>query len=237
MGVSFAIPMDVAMNVAQQIRTTGKVSRGQIGVAVQELDLEKAKELGLNDARGALVNDVRLGSPAEKAGIQPGDVIRAVDGLPIDDSSDLPPVIGAMTPGSIAKLTILRGGRTIELNVTLSRLDEGLVAATLQHTPDRDRPGVGKGNSLGLIGQDLAADERRELGLRSGEGVAIARVEGRAARDSGIRQGDIILRVGTTPVGSAADLDRELRVVGEGRSVMLLVRRGSTNQFLVVPKG
>ncbi|MFZ5638419.1 MAG: DegQ family serine endoprotease [Pseudomonadota bacterium] len=235
MGVSFAIPMDVAMNVAQQIRTTGKVSRGQIGVVVGAVDSDTAKGFGLPDTRGALVSDVRAGSPAEKAGIEPGDVIRAVDGIAIDDSSDLPPVVGAMAPGSTAKLTILRGGKTLERNVTLSRLDEEQVAgAPRRGAPDRDEPATGKGNALGLIGQDIAPDERRELGLRSGEGVVIARIEGRAARSAGLRPGDIVLRVGTQPIPNAAALDRALARVGDDQTVMLLVRRGNATQFLAV---
>jgi serine protease Do len=234
MGVSFAIPMDVAMNVAGQIRSTGRVERGQIGVVVGAVTSDSAKGFGLPDTRGALVSDVRPGSPAEKAGIEPGDVIRAVNGTPIEDSSDLPPVIGAMAPGTTAKLSILRGGKAIERNVTLSRLDESAQAAGPRRGPAPEAPATGKGNALGLIGQDLAADERRELGLRPGEGVSIARVEGRAARVAGLRPGDIVLRVGTTPVGSAAALDRELARVEKGRTVMLLVRRGGATQFLAV---
>jgi serine protease Do len=234
MGVSFAIPMDVAMNVAGQIRSTGRVERGQIGVVVGTVTSDTAKGFGLPDTRGALVSDVRPGSPAEKAGIEPGDVIRAVNGTVIEDSSDLPPVIGAMAPGTTAKLRILRDGKSLERNVVLSRLDESAQAAGPRRGPAPEAPATGKGNALGLIGQDLAADERRELGLRAGEGVIIARVEGRAARAAGLRPGDIVLRVGTTPVGNAATLDRQLARVEPGRTVMLLVRRGGATQFLAV---
>jgi serine protease Do len=234
MGVSFAIPMDVAMNVAQQIRTTGKVSRGQIGVVVGAVTSEAVEGFGLPDTRGALVSDVRAGSPAEKAGIEPGDVIRAVDGTPIDDSSDLPPVIGAMAPGATAKLSILRGGKTLERTVTLTRLDETEVASGPQRTTPREPAAQGKRNALGLVGEDIAADARRELGLRPGEGVVIARVEGKSARSAGLRQGDIVLRVGTTPVGNVAAFDRELAKVRGDQTVMLLVRRGGATQFLAV---
>jgi serine protease Do len=234
MGVSFAIPMDVAMNVAGQIRSTGRVERAQLGVEVRGLTSEMVDGFGLPNSSGALVTVVRPGSPAEKAGLEPGDVIRAVNGTPIEDSSDLPPVIGAMAPGTTAKLSILRGGKAIERNVTLSRLDENAQAAGPRRGPAPEAPATGKGNALGLIGQDLAADERRELGLRPGEGVSIARVEGRAARAAGLRPGDIVLRVGTTPIGSASALDRELARVENGRTVMLLVRRGGATQFLAV---
>ncbi len=111
MGVSFAIPIDVAMNAVQQLKATGRVSRGQIGVQVQQIDSEQARGLALPDTRGALVADVLAGSPAEKAGIQRMDVIRAIDGVAINQSSDLPPIIGGMAPGTRAKLSVLREGK------------------------------------------------------------------------------------------------------------------------------
>ncbi len=234
MGVSFAIPMDVAMNVAQQIRTTGKVSRGQIGVVVGAINADAARGFKLPDTRGALVNDVRRGGPADKAGLQPGDVIRAVDGRPIEDSSDLPPMIGSMAPGSTAKLSIYRDGKPIEREVTLTKLDDAQVAAGPSQPLPRPAAATGKGNALGVIGQDLAGDDRRDLGLRSGEGVQIARIDGKAARSAGLRPGDIILRVGTTPVGSASALDRALAGVGGDDTVMLLVRRGGATQYVPV---
>ena len=234
MGVSFAIPMDVAMNVAQQLKSTGKVSRGQIGVSVGAVTSDMVKGFNLPDTRGALVNDVRAGSPAEKAGIEPGDVIRSVDGMPIDDSSDLPPVIGAMAPGATAKLSLLRNGKPLERLVTLTQLDESAVAGAPQRGTPRDRSAGAAGNALGLVGQDLGADERGQMGLKAGEGVAVARIDGKAVRSAGVRPGDIILRVGTTPVGSAAALDRELGKVRAGQTVMLLVRRGGATQFIAV---
>ena len=234
MGVSFAIPMDVAMNVAQQLRTSGKVSRGQIGVVVGAINADAAKGFRLPDTRGALVNGVRPGGPADKAGLQPGDVIRSVDGVAIEDSSDLPPVIGGMAPGSTAKLSIIRDGKTIERSVTLTKLDEDRVAGGPERPEPKPAAATGKGNALGLIGQDLGGDERRDLGLRAGEGVAIARIEGKAARSAGLRPGDIVLRVGTTPVGSASALDRELARVDDADTVMLLVRRGGATQFVPI---
>ncbi len=237
MGVSFAIPMDVAMNVTRQIKTTGKVSRGQIGVVVGAVTSDAVKGFNLPDTRGALVSDVRAGSPADKAGIEPGDVIRAVDGTPIDDSSDLPPVIGAMAPGATAKLSLLRNGKPLERNVTLTQLDESAVATAPQRGAPRERQTGGAGNALGLIGQDLDTGERSQLGLKAGEGVAIARVDGKAVLSAGVRPGDIILRVGTTPVGSAAALDRELGKVRAGQTIMLLVRRGGATQFVAVTPG
>ena len=232
MGVSFAIPIDVAMNVVEQIKTTGEVRRGQVGVQVQGIDSERAAGLGLPDTRGALVVDVVAGGPAEKAGLEPGDVIRAVDGVAINQSSDLPPLIGAKAPGTRVRLKVFREGREHDIDVTLTRLDESVVAGA--PSPGRP-PAAASSNPLGLVGQDLNATQRRQMGLESGEGVGIARVEGLAARSAGLAPGDVILRVGRTPVGSAAALDRELRAVKPGQTVMLLVRgRAGGTQFIAV---
>ena len=237
MGVSFAIPMDVALNVSDQLKAHGKVTRGQIGVVVGAVSTETAKGFSLPDTRGALVNDVRDGSPAEKAGLQPGDVIRSVDGTPIEDSSDLPPVIGAMAPGSSVKLGILREGKPIERTVTLAKLDESDAKGAEPSGPAPEKhDAAGAGNRLGLIGEDLDQDDRRTLGLKPGEGVGVARVDGKAVRRAGLAPGDVILRVGTTPVGSVGALDRELGKTRGDQTVMLLVRRGGATQFVpVVP--
>jgi serine protease Do len=230
MGVSFAIPIDTAMGAVQQLKATGKVSRGQIGVQVQQIDYEKAKGLGLQDTRGALVAAIVDGSPAQKAGIEVGDVIRSFNGIPINDSSDLPPLVGAMAPGSRAKLTVLRGDKTLDYDVVLSQLNESIAA----EMPDQPAPAADASNPLGLVGQPLDGDDRRQLGLKPNEGVGIARIEGLAARNAGLQPGDVVLRVGNATVGTPAALDRELDKVKAGQTVMLLVRRGGATQFVAV---
>ena len=230
MGVSFAIPIDTAMGAVQQLKATGKVSRGQIGVQVQQIDYEKAKGLGLEDTRGALVAAIVDGSPAQKAGLEVGDVIRSFNGIAINDSSDLPPMVGAMAPGSRAALTVQRGDRTLNVDVVLSQLDERIAA----DVPDQSAPAADAANPLGLVGQPLDGDDRRQLGLKPGEGVGIARVEGLAARNSGLQPGDVVLRVGNVTVGSPSALDRELGKAKAGQTVMLLVRRGGATQFVAV---
>ncbi len=236
MGVSFSIPMDVAMNVVDQLKRTGKVSRGQIGVVVGPVSSDAAKGFSLPDTRGALVSQVLEDGPADKAGLEPGDVIRAVDGVVLQESSDLPPLIGGKAPGSSVKLQVLRDGKTFERTLQLSQLSEtGLAANDDDGAAPDAKPSVGKGNPLGVIGQDLTADDRKQMGLRPGEGVGVARVDAGPARQIGLRQGDVILRVGTAPVGNAAALDRELAKARKGQTVMLLVRRGNQNQFVAVP--
>lgn len=233
MGVSFAIPIDVVMNVADQLKATGQVRRGQMGVQVQEIRSETAQGLGLPDTRGALVAEVVAGGAADKAGIERGDVIREVDGVVINQSSDLPPMIGAKAPGSKVRVKVWREGRSRDFSMTLDELDEGVAAAGSR--PAGAQAGAQQANPLGIVGSELGAEQRRQLGLKADEGVAVSRVEGLAARGAGIQPGDVILQVGRVNVASPAALDRELAKARPGDTVMLLVRgrRGGT-QFIAV---
>ncbi len=240
MGVSFAIPIDVAMNVVGQLKATGTVQRGQLGVQFQanNISSDQARGLGLPDTLGALVNEVVPGSPAEKAGIEPGDVIRSADGVAIRQPGDLPPIVGNKVPGTKVRIGVFREGRERTLDVTLSALlDEDAVAGAAPRAPGGSGTPAptGSANALGVIGQDLDAGLRRQLGLGDGEGVGIARVDGDAAAEAGIRPGDVILQVGRNKVGSVAALDRELRGVKAGQTVMLLVRsRAGGSRFVAV---
>ncbi|WP_254200514.1 DegQ family serine endoprotease [Lysobacter sp. MMG2] len=233
MGVSFAIPIDVAMSAAEQLRSTGKVSRGQLGVQVQQLTAELAKSAGLPDGNGALIAEVLPGSPAEKAGIERGDVIRSVDGRTINDSADLPPIIGSMAPGTKTKVTVFRDGRSVEKTVTVNELDDLAGGSAPRPASDSAPSRPSNGNALGVIGQDLSANDRQRMGLRTGEGVLI-RNPGDSGAEAGLRPGDVVLQVGRTSVGSASALDRELASVKSGDTVMLLVRRQGSTQFIAV---
>jgi serine protease Do len=235
MGVSFAIPIDLAMSAAEQLRSTGKVSRGLLGVVVQAIDAEAARGFDLPDTRGALVNEVNSGSAADKAGVKFGDVIRAVDGQPINVSSDLPPIIGAKAPGTSVRLTILRDGKTRDLDVVLGALDgDATTARTPTGAPKAGPSEPAGSNPLGLVVQSPSDVQRQRLGLEAGEGVVIAGIEGDAAREAGLRPGDVVLSVGRARVGSPADLDRRLAGVKPGDTVMLLLRRGNGTQFVAV---
>ncbi len=227
MGVSFAIPIDVAANVAEQIKDTGSVRRGQVGVIVELLTSEKAAAVGLSDTRGALVNNVHPGSPAEKAGIEPLDVILSVDGIRINTSSDLPPLIGNKAPGSRVKISVFREGRARDVDVTLSELSDGVAVRPGSARGTGSSPPQSSNNPLDLTGRDLDTVQRRQLGLADNEGVLVASVGRGAAARAGIVSGDVILRVGRTQVGSAAALNEALQAVGPGDTVMLLVRGAS----------
>nr|MBO2467190.1 peptidase S1 [Xanthomonadaceae bacterium] len=237
MGVSFAIPIDLAMSAAEQIKKTGHVRRGMLGVVVQPVDASKAKALGLDASRGALVNSVEPGSAAEKAGIEVGDVIVSVNGEPVMRSENLPPMIGMLPPGTRAKIGVIRDGRQRELTAVLGELPADAQRAA---SAGDERGGAAPGASapaarIGLAVADLDPQVRRQLGLGAREGVQITRVTGAEARQAGLRPGMVILRVGRTPVGSVAELERELRGYAAGDAVMLLVRaQDGTSQFVAL---
>ncbi|MEO8367277.1 MAG: DegQ family serine endoprotease [Pseudoxanthomonas sp.] len=240
MGISFAIPIDLAMSAVEQLKRTGKVSRGQLGVQVNEVTSDAAKGFGLPDTRGALVNDVLAGSSAEKAGLEAGDVIRSVNGTEIATSSDLPPRIGSMAPGTKVTLGILRDGKPREVTATLSTLEEdaGTVAdAAAQGDASPAAPARAESAVLGISVADLDATARKQLGLKPGEGIRITRVDGQSASES-LQPGIVILQVARKPVGSVAEFNQALRGVKAGQVVMLLVRspRGGS-AFVAVTAG
>ncbi|ADV27828.1 protease Do [Pseudoxanthomonas suwonensis 11-1] len=234
MGVSFAIPIDLAMNAAEQIKKTGKVSRGMLGVVVQEIDAARAKALGLSSSTGALVNSVEPDSAAAKGGVEIGDVILSVNGQAVNRSSDLPPMIGMLQPGSKARLEVMRDGRKRELGVTL-----GEAPGDARATPRPAAQAAVPAGRIGLRVSDLDAATRRQLGLGANEGVRITGVDSAEAREAGLAPGMVILRVGRTPVGSVAALERELRSAADGDAVMLLVRApsGATSFVALTVRG
>ena len=161
MGISFAIPIDVAMKVKDQLQKYGKVSRGRLGVSIQGLDADLAQNFGLDKPNGALVANVESGSPAEKAGLQPGDVVLGVNGQKVDNSADLPRIIGDQKPGSVVRLSIWRDRKARELNVTLGeQVGEKIAAAA-----GAEKRNDGASSKLGLTGRALTAQEATRLGV------------------------------------------------------------------------
>jgi len=238
MGISFAIPVDLAMSAAEQIKKNGHVSRGQLGVVVGPIDALQAQGLKLPDSRGALVNQLPPDSPAARAGIEVGDVIRSVNGNEISVASDLPPMIGLMPPGTKVKLGLLRDGKPKEVTVTLTTLGTDVRAATAASAGSDDaQAGPASAALLGVQIADLSAAERQQLGLGAGEGVRITQVTGASAREARLSPGLVILRVGRTPVGSVAALNRELTSYRKGDVVMLLVTSGQNTSYIAVKAG
>ncbi len=230
-GVSFAIPAELAAGVAAQLRETGGVERGALGVVVQEIDRDAARALGLERPAGALVSEVVPGSAAEEAGLQPGDVLLAFNGRPIVRSSDLPPAVGALRPGTEAEVRILREGEERDIGVTLRSLSEASGEAPARRAPAAE---PARGDALGIAVVDLTATQRRSAGVAEGEGVLVREVTGAAARRAGLAPGDVILRVGQRPVGDVDAFKDALDGVEDGQTVLLLVRRGQNNTFITL---
>jgi serine protease Do len=231
MGLSFAIPIDIAMEVQSQLRTSGRVSRGRIGVVIQEVTRELADSFGMQKATGALVASVEKGGPADKAGVEAGDVILKFNGKPVGSSSELPRLVGNTRPGSKAEIQVWRKGATRELGVTVAEMPEEKVAAQGAKKPKAELAA----NRLGLIVSDLSAEQRQELNVSGGVLVEDVR-EG--ARTAEIRGGDVILSVivkGTSnEVKSAEQFNRLVAQIEKGSNVTLLVRRGGNQTFVTL---
>jgi serine protease Do len=227
MGISFAIPIDEAMRVAEQLKATGKVTRGRIAVAIGEVTKDVADSLGLPQAAGALVSSVEPGGPADKAGILPGDIILKFNGRPVDTASDLPRMVGDMRPGSKATVTVWRKGQTRELPITVveTQSDSGAKADARAATPPKPR----QNNALGLTVSDLPADQLKTLKLKNG--VQVDGVDGPAAR-AGLQRGDVVLRIGDTDIANAKQFADVVAQLDPQKTVAVLVRRGDTTQFI-----
>ncbi|MGH8027733.1 MAG: Do family serine endopeptidase [Pseudoxanthomonas sp.] len=244
MGISFAIPIDLAVSAAEQLKKTGKVSRSMLGVNMQaEITDAEAKGLNLPDTRGALVAGVQEGSGAAKAGIEPGDVITAFNGQKINSREELPPLVGPLPAGSKATITVIRNGKPRDFTVTLSELDTGALAARDDDDAD-NAAGPQTAPVADLLGVQVAnidAPTRQRLGLKAGEGVRITGVSRQLAMDDPrLRPGLIVLQVGRTPVGSAAEFARATAGAKKGDVVMLLARDpspGGGSQFLAITVG
>jgi serine protease Do len=217
-GVSFAIPIDVAMEVAAQLRTRGKVTRGVIGVRLQEISAELARALNLPSADGALLLEVFRGGPAERAALRPGDVVVRFDGKPVENDADLVRLTAAAAPGRTVEVGFLRFGAPMLARV---RIDE---ASTPRMPPAREAS-----EALGLQLAPLSARQRERLRIDSG--LVVERAGGAGER-AGLARGDLILSVNGTPVSAPPDFHRLLERAGKGATVALLVQREGVRQFL-----
>jgi serine protease Do len=223
-GLAFAIPIDVAMNVKDQIQQHGHVEHGRLGVTIQQVNTALAQNFGLDKAEGALVSSVQKDSAAAKAGIEPGDVILKMDGKTITSSNELPPMVAAVKPGSDVKLQLWRDGKAKDLTVTVGKYEGATTVAAADQ-------GAAQGK-LGVAVRPLSPDERKSADLTNG--VVVEDVAGAAAK-AGVRPGDVIVSVNRTPVKSPEQL-REL--IGKaGKTVALLVQRDDARIFIPVTIG
>jgi serine protease Do len=227
MGVSFAIPIDVARNVEEQLIKNGRVVRGRIGVTIQDLNAQLAESFGLDRPRGALVSSVEKDSPAAKAGVQPGDVILGVGGHPIEHYGELSGAIAAMKPGADATLQIWRGGREQNIDVRIAELKEQPAAAANQPAP-APRSAASHASALGLTVRPLTAEEQKQAGVPQG-GLVVEEVSGPAA-SAEVEPGDVILGVNGKRVHSVQELQDAAKAAG--KNVALLIQREDAQIFI-----
>jgi serine protease Do len=230
MGISFAIPMDEAVRVSDQLRANGKVSRGRIGVQIDQVSKEVAESIGLGKAAGALVRGVEAGSPAEKAGIEAGDIITKFDGKTIEKSSDLPRIVGGTKPGSKSTVTVFRRGATKELAVVVAEIE--VDKAVVKAPPRDDKPkasSAGQAYGLGVV--DLSEVQKKDLSIKGGVKVEVATD---AAARAGLREGDVILAVANIEIANVKDFESVLVKFDKTKALNLLFRRGEWTQYAVI---
>jgi serine protease Do len=229
LGISFAIPIDEAMQVVEQLRTTGKVTRGRLGVQIRELSKEEADAIGLKQ-QGAFVSRVEKGTPAEKAGLQAGDIIQKFDGQVIEHSTDLPRLVGDTKPGTHSVVSVWRKGSVRDIPIVVAELDAASgKGATPPVKPDEPKPAAA--NALGLVVTDLTDDKRKELGISLG--VEVTSVEGAAAA-ADLRTGDIIVGLNNSDVSSAKQFADLVAKLDLKKQAFLLVRRGDAARYVPI---
>ena len=230
MGLSFAIPIDVAIDISNQLKASGRVARGWLGIGIQEITKDLAESFGMKSTSGALVAGVEKGSPAEKGGLETGDVVVKFDGKPVTASVDLPRIVGTTKPGKQVPVEVLRKGSTKVLSVTLGEMpvdkDEVTAAAPSNAKPET--------NKLGLTLRELTPQQRRNLNGRNA--LVVVDAQGNAAQ-AGIRRGDLILALNNTEVQSLEQFTKQVNAVQAGKTIALLVQRENNTLYVPVKIG
>ncbi|HYD74826.1 DegQ family serine endoprotease [Ramlibacter sp.] len=232
MGISFAIPMDEAMRVAEQLRTNGRVTRGRIGVQIDQVTKDVAESIGLGKPQGALVRSVEPGGPAAKAGVEAGDIITRFSGQAIERATDLPRLVGNTKPGTRADMTVFRRGGSRELSVQVAEFEPEKPVQRAQGAEERPRGSSSPAaQSIGLAVSDLSEAQKKELNVKGGVRVEAAT---EAAARAGIREGDVILQIGNAEVGSVRDFDAALAKADRSKPIPVLLRRGELATYLLI---
>jgi serine protease Do len=230
MGISFAIPIDEAIRVSEQLRVSGRVSRGRIGVQIDQVTRDVAESIGLGKPQGALVRSVESGSPADKAGVEAGDIITKFDGKLIDRATDLPRLVGNTKPGTRSNMTVFRRGGSKDLSVTIAEFEP---EKQVRRTADKeDKPKASPAaQSIGLSVSELTDAQRKELKLKGG--VKVEAVTDSAAR-AGIHEGDIIVAIGNAEVNSVKEFDAVVAKADKTKPIPVLLRRGELATYLLI---
>ena len=232
MGISFAIPIDVAMDIQNQLRVSGRIRRGRIGVVIQEVTKELAESFGLSKPQGAVVNAVERGGPADKAGVEPGDVILKFDGKPVVNSGDLPRIVGSSKPGASAPMQVWRKGSVRDLTVVVGETPEEKAMARNGKNPRSTEQAA---NRLGLVVSELSPERQREL--RISGGLLVEDVRGNVVR-ADLQPGDIILaliaRGESSEIRSVDQFNKLLAQFDKASTITLLVKRGELQTFITI---
>ena len=230
MGISFAIPMDEAYRVSEQLRVSGRVTRGRIGVQIDQVTKEIAEASGLGKAQGALVRGVESGSPAEKAGVEAGDIITKFDGKVVEKSSDLPRVVGATKPGTRSSLTVFRRGSYKDLMVTVAEIEADKPTKKAPEKEEKPKPSSAA-QLLGLSVSELSESQKKELRLKGGVKVEAA-VD--AAARAGLREGDVIVVLGNVEVANVKEFEAAIAKLDKNKAVSVMFRRGDWAQYTMI---
>jgi len=221
--------MDEAIRVSEQLRQTGRVTRGRIGVQIGDVTKEVAESIGLGNAQGALVRSIETGSPADKAGLEPGDIITRFDGKPIEKATDLPRLVGNTKPGTRSNLVVFRRGVSKELAVTIAELEPVKTSKAVQPSAEPKSPGTAQ--SMGLVVADLTEVQKKELKLKGG--VRIESVADASAR-SGLREGDVILSIANIEITHLRDFELAVGKIDKSKPINVLFRRSDVAQYALI---
>jgi serine protease Do len=231
MGLSFAIPIDVALDVSKQLRDTGHVTRGWLGVVIQDVTQDIADSFGLSSPQGALIANVEKGGPGDKGGLLPSDIITQFDGKTIRSREDLPRVVGATKPGHDVPVTVWRKGKSTQLHFAVGEMPSEVPNAM---RPASRRQGADTPSTkIGLSVNNLKDDQRKELDIKGG--ILIEDANGAAAK-AGLQSGDVILSINNVDISSVEQFNRTLGEVGGKKAIALLVRRGDSSRFITLKK-
>ena len=230
MGISFAIPIDEAIRVSEQLRATGRVTRGRIGVQIGPVAKDVAESLGLGKQQGALVTGVEAGAPAEKAGIEAGDVITRFDGKAIDKVSDLPRMVGNTKPGTKSTITVFRRGSVRDLTITIAEIEPDAPVRKAA-SPEVKPKGSAAGKQIGLAVVDLTEAQKKELKIKGG--VRIESATDAAAR-AGLQEGDVIMAIANTEVAGVKEFDAIVAKADKSKPLNVLFRRGDWAQYALI---
>nr|MDP2191956.1 DegQ family serine endoprotease [Rhodoferax sp.] len=231
MGISFAIPMDEAFRVSEQLRASGRVTRGRIGVQIDQVTKEVAESIGLGKPQGAMVRGVEVGAPAEKAGVEAGDIITRFEGKVVEKSSDLPRMVGATKPGTRSALTVFRRGGYKELTVTIAEVETDKPVKKTADKEDKPKPPSAAGHALGLAVSELTDAQKKEFKIKGGVRVdAVTDVVARA----GVREGDVIVALANAEIASIKDFEAVVAKIDRSKPVAMVIRRGEMAQIVVI---